>query len=205
MILPPASLRVVRRPLVAFLLASGLAGLPVPAGAQLAVFQTIPSSEFSAAFGTPVTGSFVQGSPDMATSCVDSFCEFQASAELPHGSSFVGVEVSGCSDLLNDGELAFGLLRQPDNFAAVELVASGVLSKGEGCVFASALPASATVIDAFVNEYILVVAIGEPDIFCGQPLKPPCPPQQPRFKAVRVYYTAPASGLVVPMTPIPLG
>lgn len=184
----------------------GLAGLPLAAGAQAVLFTAIPSSDFQPVLGEPSTNTYFFGSTDdLSTSCLDNYCEFHASARLPNGAQLTHIEINACR-VAGDGVLRYVLLQRGSSSTTLEALAGDFFpfGAGEGCAFHAAYPAGPVVADLFNNEYLLVIGMGEPSLFCGLPTFPPCPSSQPRFQAVRVYYTAPTSGVVEPTTPAPL-
>ena len=172
-----------------------------PVGAQQQeqgeLFVTLHASDFTPMAVLPTEAHF-EGNPITSAYCTGGLCSWSASAELPHGATFVGLELDACDD--NDEVfILYGLVRQPINQATGSYLADGSTSAwgAAACRFSIAAPISPIVIDQFSNNYVVVVFIGS--AIC-QITSVPCPDLGERFQSIRVYYRANAGGGVVEPT-----
>lgn len=170
------------------------------------LFVTIPAAAFTVGHGTAnhIFADDHLGIPGLfGRTCISNYCVFLASAELPHDSELLGIELNICFEAADDSHTKFFIARVSESTGASEELAMRSFSPGDpGCAYYMATPLSPEPVDQFDNTHLLVVKMGW--FWCGGGGFPACPTSHPRFLSVRVYYRAPGGGTVVPIRTSPV-
>jgi hypothetical protein len=166
-------------------------------------FVSHPANAFVPTRGEATFGGVLGAETIYATCGLGLYCEFFRPANLPNGSTLLGVELDGCSEvdeIFGTAPMSVYVIRR----GVVAGLKTTLVSKqfepamANECHLEYAVPGSPIAIDTFSNDYVVAVSIG--DINCqGTPQN--CPPLQPSFQAVRLYYSVPPEGTVEPTKP----
>lgn len=153
------------------------------------LFVTLPALDFEGG-----THNAVGFGGDFSRFCANSYCEMASSAKLPHGATFLGLEIDGCIDTVGDKPLRVYFLRQQGNGDGLVTVASGTFSD-VGCKYRFVQAATPHAINDWGNEYFVLVTTSTTDCIITPSS---CGDAGTRFQSVRLYYRPNGGGTVEP-------
>lgn len=155
------------------------------------LFVTLPALDFEGG-----AHNVVGFGGDFSRFCDETYCEMVSSAKLPHGATFLGLEIDGCIDSAEDNPLRVTFLRQQGNGDGLVPIATGTFSD-VGCSYRLVHPDTPHEINEWGNEYFVLVTTSTLDCLVN-PVPPTCGDVGTRFQSVRLYYRPNRGGPVEP-------